>query len=93
MNGIIEEVFAVMRASGHGTYWKNAEEYRKAFYEKILPPTYGHRSSTLQDIERKMPTEIDSLNGVIVRMGERFNVDTPRNRVITQIIKAVEALY
>jgi 2-dehydropantoate 2-reductase len=93
MEGIIEEVFAVMHASGHTTYWKNADEYKKAFFEKILPPTYNHRSSTLQDIERKIPTEIDSLNGAVVIIGEQYKVDAPRNRVITQIIKSIEALY
>ncbi len=93
MEGIIEEVFSVMHASGHTTHWKNAEEYKKAFFEKILPPTLEHRSSTLQDIERKIRTEIDSLNGAVVAMGEACNIDAPRNRIITQIIKAMEALY
>ena len=93
VEGIISEVFAVMQASGHETFWQDAAAYKKDFFEKILPPTYGHRASTLQDIERKIPTEIDSLNGAIVKMGQRLNVDTPRNKVITQIIKSIEALY
>ncbi len=93
MEEIIAEVFNVMHASGHETLWPNAKAYQEAFFEKILPPTYEHRSSTLQDIERKIPTEIDSLNGAVVKMGERYHVDTPRNTVITQIIKSMEALY
>ncbi len=93
MEGIIAEVFTVMHAAGHETFWQDAGAYRKDFFEKILPPTYGHRSSTLQDIERKVPTEIDSLNGVIVKMGERLDIKTPRNKVITQITKTMEDLY
>ena len=92
MKAIISEVFAVMHASSHETFWANAEEYEKAFFEKILPPTYGHHSSTLQDMQRKIPTEINSLNGAVVKMGLIHNVDTPRNTVITQIVKSMEAL-
>ncbi len=93
MEGIINEVFAVMRASGHETFWEDAEAYKKDFFDRIYPPTYGHRSSTLQDIERKIPTEIDSINGAVVRMGRQVGIATPRNMVITQIIKSMEDLY
>ncbi len=93
MKEIISEIFAVMHASSHETFWKNAESYENDFFEKILPPTYRHLSSTLQDIKRKIPTEIDSLNGAVVKMGAQYNIDTPRNTVITQIIKSMEALY
>ncbi|HWQ79725.1 MAG TPA: ketopantoate reductase family protein [Anaerovoracaceae bacterium] len=93
MEGIISEIFAVMHASGQETFWADAESYKKEFFEKILPPTYGHRSSTSQDIERKIPTEIDSLNGVIVKMGKQLKINTPHNYVMTQIIKSLEDLY
>ena len=70
MKEIIAEIFTVMHAAaGHETFWKNAELYESDFFEKILPPTYRHISSTLQDIKRKIPTEIDSLNGAVVKNG------------------------
>lgn len=93
MERIISEVFSVMQAAGFETFWKDAQAYKNDFFEKILPPTYGHRSSTLQDIERKNPTEIDSLNGAIVRMGETLQIDIACNKVITQMIKSIEDLY
>ena len=93
MKNIIEEIFAVMHAAGCETCWEDAEAYKKAFFEKILPPTYGHRSSTLQDMERKIPTEIDSLNGAVVKLGGELHVETPCNAVITRIIKGMESLY
>lgn len=93
MGHIIDEIFAVMHAARCSTFWPDAKAYKKDFFENILPPTYAHRSSTLQDMERKIPTEIDSLNGAIVRMGERLAVETPYNRFITQMIKAAESLY
>lgn len=93
MNGIIDEMFKVMHAAGYETFWKDADEYRRAFYEKILPPTYTHRSSTLQDMENRLPTEIDSLNGAVVKLGESLGIDTPCNRIITNIVKSMESLY
>lgn len=93
MKHVIEEIFAVMHAAGYETQWNDAQAYQKEFFEKILPPTYGHRSSTLQDIERKIPTEIDSLNGAVVSLGQRFGIETPCNAVITQILKGLESLY
>lgn len=92
MNGIIEEIFAVMQAAGYSTYWENATLYQQAFYETILPPTYQHRSSTLQDVERGIKTEIDSLTGSIIRLGAKYGIDTPCNTLIYRLIKGMEAL-
>lgn len=90
---IIDEIFAVMHAAGYETFWKDSASYKKEFFEKILPPTYGHRSSTLQDMERKIPTEIESLNGAVVKLGKQLQFETPCNTVITQIIHSAESLY
>lgn len=93
MRQIIREVFAVMKAAGYETFWQDAEAYERDFFETILPPTYEHRSSTLQDMAHRIPTEIDSLNGAVVKLGNQFDVDTPCNTVITRLIKSAECLY
>lgn len=49
------------------------------------------RSSTLQDLERGKPTEIDELNGAVVRLAERAGLDAPANRVVTELVHAREA--
>jgi 2-dehydropantoate 2-reductase len=51
---------------------------------------YGHKPSMLQDIEAGRETEIDFLNGAIVAFGERYRVDAPLNRALTELIKARE---
>jgi 2-dehydropantoate 2-reductase len=93
MSKIIDEIFAVMHAAGYETFWNNAEEYKKAFFENIVPPTFEHNSSTLQDIKRKVPTEIDSLNGAIIRIGRQYHVDTPYNELMTKLVRSIEGLY
>ncbi|MFT4198310.1 MAG: 2-dehydropantoate 2-reductase [Pseudoxanthomonas sp.] len=48
----------------------------------------GQRSSTAQDLARGRPSEIDHINGRIVREGERLGVPVPVNRVLHALVKA-----
>ncbi len=90
---IIDEAYEVMYASGHSTYIQTAEEYKRIFFEETLPLSYSHRSSTLQDIEKKQKTEIDTLNGAIAALGKSLGVPTPYNDALTLIIRAIEFAY
>ena len=47
-------------------------------------------SSTAQDLARGKASEIDHLNGFIVRKGEALGVRTPVNRLLHALVKAVE---
>jgi 2-dehydropantoate 2-reductase len=51
---------------------------------------YDHKASMLQDVEARRPTEIDYLNGGIVRFGEENGVPTPLNRAIWSLVKGLE---
>jgi len=51
---------------------------------------YDHKASMLQDVEAGRQTEIDYLNGGIVRFGEQRGVPTPLNRAILALVKGVE---
>ncbi|MFX1538147.1 MAG: ketopantoate reductase family protein, partial [Promethearchaeota archaeon] len=48
------------------------------------------KSSTLQSLERGRPSEIDYLNGYIVKKGESLDVATPINTAIVQLVKEIE---
>ena len=83
---VINECIAVARAAGVAmpdVDWaerglKNAE-------------TLGEATSlTAQDIARGKPTEIDSLNGYIVRRGKELGVPTPVNMTLFALIKLIE---
>jgi 2-dehydropantoate 2-reductase len=51
---------------------------------------YNHKASMLQDVEARRPTEIDYLNGGIVRFGAKHGVPTPLNRAIWSLVKGLE---
>jgi 2-dehydropantoate 2-reductase len=54
---------------------------------------YNHKASMLQDVESRRPTEIDYLNGGIVRFGDEHEVHTPLNRAIWALLKGLEASW
>jgi 2-dehydropantoate 2-reductase len=54
---------------------------------------YDHKASMLQDVEARRVTEIDYLNGGIVRFGREHGVPTPLNEAIWALVKGVEASW
>jgi 2-dehydropantoate 2-reductase len=85
MRDVVEEVLAVARASGvQMASDMLAKTYKIA---QAMPTQY---SSTAQDLARGKPTEIDHLNGFVVRRGEALGVPTPANRVLHALVKLVE---
>jgi 2-dehydropantoate 2-reductase len=48
-------------------------------------------SSTAQDLMRGKPSEIDHLNGYVVRKGAALGVATPVNRVLHTLVKLLES--
>ena len=90
MDVLIEETFTVMKAAGYSTNWESAEEYKEVFYGKLIPDTYHHRASTLQDIEKKQKTEIDTLNGCIVELAKEHHIAVPTHEMIVRLIHSIE---
>jgi 2-dehydropantoate 2-reductase len=58
--------------------------------EAVCRLTSGNRSSMLQDIERGARTEVDQISGAIVRQGESIGVPVPVNRVLRDLVSALE---
>jgi 2-dehydropantoate 2-reductase len=48
------------------------------------------KPSMLQDMERERPTEIEAINGAIVREADRLGVPTPYNRALLLLVRARE---
>jgi 2-dehydropantoate 2-reductase len=51
------------------------------------------KSSTAQDLARGKPTEIDYLNGFIVKRGDALGIATPANRVLWALVKLLESSH
>jgi 2-dehydropantoate 2-reductase len=47
-------------------------------------------SSTAQDVARRKPSEIDYLNGLVVRRGAELDIPTPVNRALWALVKLIE---
>lgn len=59
---------------------------------QAIPKTMpGQLSSTAQDVARGRPTEIEHLNGHVVRRGRALGVPTPVNRTLEVLIRMLEA--
>ena len=86
---IIFEVADVARAKGIKLTRQEALEY----VMQVTDSVPGHIPSMVFDIRNKKPTEIDVLNGAVVAEGQRLGVPTPINRVIVNMIKAIEKNY
>ncbi len=54
---------------------------------EICAKTAANRCSMLQDLEAGRPTEIDSINGMIIRYGREHRIDTPYNEAVYALIK------
>jgi 2-dehydropantoate 2-reductase len=59
--------------------------------DRIARTMPGQVSSTAQDVRRGKPSEIDHLNGYIVRAGERLGIATPVNRALHALVKVLDA--
>ncbi|MBO1305586.1 ketopantoate reductase family protein [Enterococcus sp. 669A] len=83
----VEEAIAVAKA--HQIVL--SEESPKAIWQKAsagLP--YGFKTSILQSLEKQQRSEIDFINGAVVRWGEKVNLPTPVNQTLTACVKGIE---
>lgn len=92
MDEVIGEAFAVARAERVELPWAEAGAYRDEFYGRLVPATYHHRSSMLQDLERGRPTEVDAINGEVWKRGAAHGIVAPANELLTRLVHAREAL-
>lgn len=87
MDELHEEIFRVMQAAGYETHWPDAAAYQADFYGRLVPATAGHFSSTLQDIRAGKRTEMDALNGAIVKLGSLHHIAVPVNETVYRLVR------
>jgi 2-dehydropantoate 2-reductase len=90
VSGLIDEGKAVAAAQGIALDADPEELIDHAAKPEVA---YDHKASMLQDVEAHRQTEIDYLNGGIVRFGREHGVATPLNEAIWALVKGVEASW
>ena len=61
--------------------------------ESVCKATAGNVSSMLQDVMNKKRTEIDFINGAVVRQAKALAIPTPVNEALTNLVKTIESSY
>jgi 2-dehydropantoate 2-reductase len=85
MRDVVDECLAVAKALRIDVPGDLHEATRRIAH--TMP---GQSSSTAQDLARGKPTEIDYLNGFVVRKGDALGIATPANRALHALVKALE---
>ncbi|MFQ5575486.1 MAG: ketopantoate reductase family protein [Anaerolineae bacterium] len=89
MSAAVAEAVAVAQAKGISLPYLNPQ----AQVEQVARATAANRSSMLSDVIRAAPTEIEVINGAVVKAGEQLGLPTPVNRLLAQLVRAIEATY
>lgn len=79
---LIGEASTVMRAEGVPAPPRDPIDFVRA----VAEATKADRSSMLEDVSAGRRTEVDAINGAVVRLGDRHGVDVTANRVVTALI-------
>jgi 2-dehydropantoate 2-reductase len=85
MHDVVDECLAVAKADG-----VEIPGDAHAATRKLVGSMPAQYSSTAQDLARGKPTEIDFLNGYVVRRGQALGIPTPANRVLWALVKLLE---
>ncbi len=86
MEMLVTEAEKVARARGIKIPYSDAP----AKVEEVARATGKNRSSMLQDMDKGRGTEIDFINGAIVKEGKKAGVPTPYNELVTLLVKTLE---
>jgi 2-dehydropantoate 2-reductase len=86
MTEIATEVAKVAEAKGIKLAFPGSEAANQAM--EVARQTAQNYCSMVQDLRRGRPTEIEALNGAIVREAEKLGLAVPVNRTLTQLIRA-----
>jgi 2-dehydropantoate 2-reductase len=87
VSGLVDEGKAVAAAQGIEL---DADPEELIDHAARPDVAYDHKASMLQDVEARRETEIDYLNGGIVRFGCELGVPTPLNEAILALVKGLE---
>lgn len=86
---IMKEVQYVAKAAGVNNTETMIDEALCAF-DKMIPEG---KTSMLQDVEAKRLTEVDMFAGAMIEFGKKYNIQTPYNQVLKEMIEVIHQNY
>lgn len=86
MDAAMREVIAVAQAAHVNLTERDIDAWKEVLFR--LDP--GDKTSMLQDIEAGRQTEVEIFGGKMVKLGLRYNIPTPVNHTLLQIIRVIE---
>jgi 2-dehydropantoate 2-reductase len=93
IEGLVREMFGVMAAYGYRCHSATPGEYLERFHGSLVPAIAAHRPSMWHDLAAGRRTEIDALNGAVVRLGERANCEVRHHRLACALVRRAEAAH
>ena len=90
MSTVVDEIYRVAETRGVALFEKTPRGYFRHFLEDLVPPTAAHRASMYEDLRIGRRTEIDALNGAVVRLGAEYDVGCPVNAALAALVRARE---
>ena len=88
MEKLVMEASEVARRKGVPLEGDPIEKVRK-----VIEATQANRSSMGQDFDHRQKTEIDAINGAVVREAQRLGIPAPFNQAVTELVKAIEKSF
>ena len=88
MEKLVREASEVARKKGVHLEGDPIEKVRK-----VIEATQENRSSMGQDFDHRQKTEIDAINGAVVREAQRLGIPAPFNQAVTELVKAIEKSF
>jgi 2-dehydropantoate 2-reductase len=89
LEGVADEIVAL--AGGKGIALERAQAH--VFLRSVAHEARNHFPSMLVDVQHRRATEIECLNGAILREAQRQGVEAPFNRTLYSIIRMIEDTY
>ena len=90
IESVIGEAYRVAEAHHVALEPSQASAYLELLFARLIPDTAAHQPSMLQDLRRGRPSEIEALNGALVRLAQQAGLSAPTNALITRLVHAKE---
>ena len=88
MEALVSEAVEVARRKGVRIEGNPIEKVKN-----VAEATRENRSSMGQDFDYKRRTEIDAINGAVVREAQHLGISVPYNQMITDLVKVIEKSF